>query len=305
MSPARIVPANPPRTLEDLRRCVERERSLTGRQSMGERTLAVLVDMLARPGEAAVESISELAARNHVDPSTLTRLGQRLGFSGFGQLQDVFRRHVRDTQPFYSARVRELVSDSAGQEGGSRLQRLAQAECRKVLAVADALDDAKVEEAARRLLAARRVQVFGLRAGTYALSHFLGSYLEILRDNVQILGTPGLTLAGDASSLGPEDLLVAVAFRPYTRAVVKLVEVVREAGVPVLAITDTGSPIDSERHGGLTLAIEQPFYFDSTLAPLYVIEALLVAVTRLLGPEATARTQRREHFNKLLDIEVG
>src|SRR5690606_42034203 len=102
----------------------------------------------------------------------------------------------------------------------------------------------------------------------YALRHFLASYLALLRDTVQILGTPGLTLAGDASSLGPEDLLVAVAFRPYTRAVVKLVEVVREAGVPVLAITDTGSPIDSERHGGLTLAIEQPFYFDSTLAPL-------------------------------------
>src|SRR5690606_39565949 len=127
---------------------------------------------------------SELAARNHVDPSTLTRLGQRLGFSGFGQLQDVFRRHVRDTQPFYSARVRELVSDSAGQEGGSRLQRLAQAECRKVLAVADALDDAKVEEAARRLLAARRVPGFRLRAGAPPPSPFPGSYPDAPRDKL-------------------------------------------------------------------------------------------------------------------------
>jgi DNA-binding MurR/RpiR family transcriptional regulator len=305
MSPPRVIPANPPRSLEELHRCVERERTSSGRQSMGERTLAVLVDMLARPGQAAVQSISELAAHNGVDPSTLTRLGQRLGFSGFGELQDVFRRHVRETQPFYSARVRELVSEGAGQEGASPSQRLAEAECRKVLAVAHALDDAKVEEAARRLLAARRVHVFALRAGTYALSHFLGSYLEILRDEVRIVGVPGSTLASEASALGPEDLLVAIAFRPYTRAVVNLVEVVREAGVPVLAITDAGSPIDAEPHGGLTLAIEQPFYFDSTLAQMYVVETLLVTVARLLGPEATARTQRREHFNKALEIEIG
>lgn len=305
MSQPHDIPRSAPRSLDELHRCVERERTLTGRQSMGERTLAVLVDMLARPGQVAVQSISELAAHNGVDPSTLTRLGKRLGFSGFGELHDVFRRHVSATQPFYSGRVRELVSDKPPRTGASPLQALAEAECRKVLAVAHALDAAKIEQAARRLLEARRVHVFALRAGTYALSHFFGSYLEILRDGVRVLGAPGSSLAGEVSGIGKEDLLVAMAFRPYTRNVVKLVDVVRAAGVPVLAITDAGSPIDAEPDGGLTLAVEQPFYFDSSLAHLYVIETLLVTVARLLGPEATARTQRREQINKALDIETG
>lgn len=73
----------------------------------------------------------------------------------------------------------------------------------------------------------------------------------------------------------------------------------------MLAITDGGSPVDVEPDGGVTLAVEQPFYFDSALAQFYAIEALLLAVARLLGPTATQRTQRRELINKALDIETS
>ncbi len=305
MPASRTTKPSPPQTLDDLRRCVERERTTTGRESMGERTLAVLVDLLARPGQAAVQSISELAAHNGVDPSTLTRLGKRLGFSGFGPLQDVFRRHVTATQPFYSTRVRELVSTGAVRQGPSALQQLAETECQKVLAVAHTLTDKKLERAARQVLKARHVYVYGLRAGTYAMSHFFGSYLEILRDGVTVLGGPGFSLAGEVARIGKNDLLVVMSFRPYTRAIVNVVNVMRQAGTPLLAITDGGSPVDVEPGGGVTLAVDQPFYFDSALAQFYVVEALLLAVARLLGPTATQRTQRREQINKALDIEIS
>ena len=294
---------SPPQTLDDLRRCVERERTATGRQCMGERTLAVLVDLLARPGQAAVQSISELAAHNGVDPSTLTRLGKRLGFSGFGPLQDVFRQHVAATQPFYSTRVRELVSTRAARKGPSALQQLAETECQKVLAVAHALTDKQITRAARQLLKAKHVYVLGLR-GTYAVSYFFGSFLETLRDGVTVLGGPGFPLAGEVARIKKDDLLVAMAFRPYTRAVVNVVDVVRASGTPVLSLTDGGSPVDVESDGGVTLRVDQPFYFDSALAQFYMAEALLLAVARLLGPAATQVIRRRESINKALDIEI-
>ena len=304
MPSSRTTKPSPPQTLDDLRRCVERERTTTGRESMGGRTLAVLVDLLARPGQAAVQSISELAAHNGVDPSTLTRLGKRLGFSGFGPLQDVFRRHVTATQPFYSTRVREMVSTGAARKGPSALQQLAETECQKVLAVAGTLSDKQVERAAKQLLKAKHVYVLGLR-GTYAVSYFFGSFLETLRDGVTILGGPGFPLAGEVSRVRKDDLLVAMAFRPYTRAVVNVVQVVRAAGAPVLSLTDGGSPVDVEPDGGVTLRIDPPFYFDSALAQFYVAEALLLAVARLLGPAATQVIRRREQINKALDIEIS
>jgi DNA-binding MurR/RpiR family transcriptional regulator len=290
-----------PTCLDDLRRCADQERTGKGRR-MGERTLAVLVDLLERPAQAAVRSISELAAHNRVDPSTLTRLGKRLGFSGFAPLQEIFRQHIAATQPFYSTRVHELVAGHSGGRAGMP-QRLAESECQKVLAVASALTDAQLARAARQLLEARHVYVLGLR-GTYALSYFFGSFLETLREGVTIMGGPGFPLAAEIARIKRDDLLVAVAFRPYTRAVVNAVKIVRKAGTPVLSLTDGGSAVEVEPQSGVTLEADQPFYFDSALAQFYVAEAVLLAVARDLGPAATEVIRRRESINKALDIEI-
>lgn len=293
-----------PSTIEDLRRWVEEERLAIGRKKMGARTLTVLSDLLARPGPAAVQSISELAAHNGVDASTLTRLGQRLGLGGFAPLQEIFRQHVAATQPFYSGRVQAMVRSRRTDEATDTLHQLAQSECQKVLAVANSLTDKQIARAVNQLIKARHVYVLGLRA-TYAMSFFFGTYLSTLRENVTILGGPGAPMAYDLARIGKEDLLVAISFRPYTRAVVRAVELVRTAATPVLSLTDSGSAIDVESSDGVTLAVDQPFYFDSALAQFYVAETVLVAVARELGPRAVAVNKRRESFNKALDIEIN
>lgn len=293
-----------PQTLDDLRRFVEQEHNGKGRQRLGKRTLAVLADMLGRPGQAAVQSISELAAHNGVDPSTLTRLGQRLGFGGFAPLQDIFRQHVTATQPFYSTRIHDLVgARSAGTATGVS-QQLAESECQKVLAVASTLTDKQIARAVRLLLRAKHVYVLGLRA-TYSVSYFFGIFLDTLRDNVTILGGPGFPMAADLGRIKKDDLLVAMTFRPYTRSVVNAVNMIRAAGTPVLALTDGGSAIAVEPQDGVTLEVNQPFYFDSALAQFYVAETVLVAVARQLGPTAVKALRHREAFLKALDIEIS
>lgn len=300
----RTLQQSPPASLDDLRRRVEQERGTSGRQRMGERTLAVLVDMLGRPGQAAVQSISELAVHNGVDPSTLTRLGQRLGFGGFAPLQDIFRQHVAATQPFYSTRVHDLVGARSAGTAISVLRQLAENECQKVLAVASTLTDKQISRAVKQLLKAKHVYVLGLRA-TYAVGYFFGMFLGTLRHGVTILGGPGFPIAADLAHIKKEDLLVAVSFRPYTLAVVNAVKLVRASGTPVLSLTDGGSAIDVEPRAGVTLEVDQPFYFDSALAQFYAAEAVIVAVARHLGPAAVDVIQRHEIFNKALDIEIN
>ncbi|MDI3567467.1 MurR/RpiR family transcriptional regulator [Bradyrhizobium sp. Arg816] len=295
---------NLPTSVDDLRRFLEIERTAQGRDRMGKRTLAVLDDMLARPGTAAVQSISELAAHNGVEPSTLTRLGKRLGFSGFGPLQDLFRRHVAETQPFYSNRVDELLSRQEDSGATNSLQLVAQSECQKVMAVANTLNQKRVDEAVNRLIKARRVYVLASR-GAYGIGHFFGTYLATLTESVSIVGEPGLLLASALARIQPSDLLVAISFRPYTRSVVKAVEFVKSEGVPILSLTDAGSAIEVGAGEGTTIAIDQPFYFDSAMAQYFVAEALLVAIARKLGPKALTAIRRREAINKVLDIEIG
>nr|MBF0685316.1 MurR/RpiR family transcriptional regulator [Pseudomonas sp.] len=269
---------------------------------MGDRTLAVLETMVARPGNTAVLSISELAAQSDVDPSTLTRLGQRLGFSGFGPLQDIFRDHVAATQPFYSRRVQELVEHDAA--NSDHLRHLAGVECKKVLATANGLDDSDVERAVDHLVKAKHVHVLGLRS-TYAISYFFGSFLGTLREGVSIMGGPGFPITSELSRIGKDDVLVVVSYHPYTKALVKAVELIRASGTPIISLTDTGPTLEIAPSQGVTLKVDQAFYFDSALSQFYVAQAVLVALARRLGPQAVAMTAKREQFNKALDIETG
>lgn len=290
-------------SINDLRVILENERKAKGRGRIGDKTLKVLADLLSRPGIAAVDSISSLAAYSGVDPSTLTRLGKRLGFSGFGELQDVFRQHVARTQPFYSRRIQERIEEPLGDGAEGLLQQHARTECQRLVAAVESMDPQTIEQAADLLVAARHVYVLGMRA-TYALSYFMGSYLGTFRQNVNILSGPGVALGAEISRITTEDLLVAVSFRPYTKLLVKAVEVVKESGIPVLAITDAGSVFSTEPGQGVTVAIDQPYYFDSATAQFFMIQTLLLAVARRLGPDAVDIAKRREQIFRALDIDV-
>lgn len=291
------------KSVEDLRRFLEVERNGAGRGRVGDKTLAVLADMLNRPGAAAVDSITDIAAHCGVDPSTLTRLGKRLGFSGFSGLQDIFRSHVTQTQPFYSARIEDRVRDAQGDTQPELLRRHAETECQKILAAVDKLDPALIERAAEQIATAKNVFVLGLRA-TYSLSFWLGSYLSSLRGNVRILGGPAHTLNSDLVTIEPDDLFIALTFNPYTRDVVTAVDFVKQVGAQVLSITDVGSPVQVEGEQGLTIAVDQPFYFDSSTAHFFVIQTILLAAARRIGPAAVEVTKRRERINLALNIEV-
>lgn len=290
-------------SIEDLRRTLEEQRATTGRQRIGDKALGVLSDLLDRPGAAAVGSISALAAQNEVDPSTLTRLGKRLGLSGFSELQDIFRQHVEQTQPFYSTRVQERISEPLHADSESLQRQHARTECQKLMSTVESMDPDLIEKAADLLVSAKHVYVLGLRA-TYALSFFLGTYLGTFRQNVTILGGPGFALASDIARISEDDLLVAISYRPYTKAVITAVDITKENRIPVLALTDTNSPLAVAPHQGLTVAIDAPFYFDSATAHFFIIQTILLSAARRLGESAVQIAQRREQLYRALDIEV-
>jgi len=293
-----------PSSIDDLRELLNAERAKHGRSRVGEKALGVLADMLDRSGSAAVESISALAASNGVNPSTLTRLGKKLGLSGFGELQDIFRRHVAQTQPFYSTRVQEQVAEPADIVSPEDLMRRhAQSECQKVISAVEKIDVKTVERAVDLLVSARHVYVLALRA-TYAFSFFFGTYLGTLRENVTVLGGPGHTLTSDLARITRDDLLVAISFRPYTRAVIAAVDVMKENAIPIVALTDTSSALQVTDEQGVAVVIDKPFYFDSATSHFFLVQTILLAAVRRLGPAAVEMAKRRERLDQALNVEI-
>ena len=105
--------ANPgaPKTLDGLRQRLRDAKRPRSGLRLGRGSANVLAAMVDAPSHAAVSNISQIATANGVNPSTVTRLAKKLGFTGFGDLQDVFRRYVADRGGFYSRHAASLLPE--------------------------------------------------------------------------------------------------------------------------------------------------------------------------------------------------
>src|SRR5262245_10831336 len=60
---------------------------------------------LEDPNVFALETVAAIAARARVQPSTIVRFAKEFGYSGFSQMQRVFKLRLIEGQPLYRERV--------------------------------------------------------------------------------------------------------------------------------------------------------------------------------------------------------
>src|SRR5689334_8707983 len=78
------------------------------RDGLPRRLQQVAAFAIEHPDEVAFGTAASIALRAQVQPSTLVRFAKALGYSGFSDLQSVFRNRLRDGWPDYRARLASL-----------------------------------------------------------------------------------------------------------------------------------------------------------------------------------------------------
>ena len=97
----------------------------------------------------------------------------------------------------------------------------------------------------------------------------------------------GGTYPDQLDAAGPEDLLVCVTQNPYGRQTLEAARDCRQAGVPVLALTDSPlAPIQAHATQALLFDAGTPSYFHSMVGSLALVERLLA---KLPPPAARPR----------------
>src|SRR5690606_10698174 len=89
-----------PRDYETLRETILEQRSV-----LPKRIAQVAAYALDNPDEIAFGTTASIAASAGVQPSTLIRFAQQLGFDGFTSLQSVFRERLRERNTTYEERL--------------------------------------------------------------------------------------------------------------------------------------------------------------------------------------------------------
>jgi len=280
---------------------------------LGGKTHAVLAKLVERPEEVAVRTITELAAGLGVNASTLTRLTTRLGYQGFADFQNVFRDSLAQRhRHFYSQQGERLVSGAAARAPGSEnratelqtVVQLARESIHNVEGFLAQLSAADLRSAARLLADAPRVRIHGLRQFS-TLAGFLVYGLGLIRADVGLLDPQGLGPAEGLAQLQRGDVVVVTSVEPYTRSVAQVAQAAADAGLTVIAITDTrASPLVPPARHAFFVPHESSFFSNSMGAYLIFCEGLLNLVATQLGKGALQALARRERFITGLQIET-
>ena len=228
-----------PRDYDTLRALI-----LERRQSLPKRIAQVAAYSLDNPDEIAFGTAASIAASAGVQPSTLIRFAQHLGFAGFTSLQSVFRERLRERNSSYEERLSGLRAEGA-EGGGSRkiLEGFLTASENSLATMTRTLDEDVLNRAIAMLAEAETIYILARRR-SYPVASYIAYALGKLKVRSQIVESP--------SGLNPEvisfatvrDAALAISFSPYAPATIEEARLLSEQGVPMVAITDSAfSPL--------------------------------------------------------------
>ena len=123
-------------------------------------------------------------------------------------------------------------------------------------------------------------------------------------DNVHLVESGGGNdMFRQMIAMGEGDVLVAISFPRYSKRVIKAVEFARNAGADVVALTDSAeSPIAPAAAQLLIAQSDMASYVDSLVAPLSIINAIIVAVSRAREDAVKSRLTALEHIWDEYDV---
>lgn len=286
--------ANPPDTLAGLKLLLEAIERREADISLGSSSRRVLTALIEAPQRAAVSSISELAEQLGVNPSTFSRLAQKLGYGGFSKFQDVFRREVTEGRTFYSDQASRLLVPSGSNDSIGQLTRLGRQESANMTSMIEQVDCADFDATVELLTSARRVRIHGMRQFT-SLALFMAYALGMLRPDVAPLDAARQGVADALAQLDEGDVLVVASCFPYTPSVLATAEVAAKHGIKVIALTDSSSsPLARIARYSFYVPNQSLFFSNSMCAFMLLAEGILSGVASRLGEASVAALKHRE-----------
>ena len=229
----------------------------------------------AHADRIAVSTVAELAEGAGVQPSAIMRFSQIMGFSGFSEMQRLFREHYTGGWPDYTTRLSNL-RDNHEDSASLLLAEFVEAGRASLEGVLNTVDPQEFETAIRVLSEANIIHIVGLRR-SFPVASYLAYAFEKMRVPAMLHASVG-QLHSD-SAIRPGDVVLAITFSPYSSETMELVSSSLARRVPVVALTDSSvSPM--RKLGATILAVSEVDFgaFRSLSATLCVAIALAVGV---------------------------
>jgi len=239
-----------------------------------------------------LQSITKLAASAAVSTPTVIRMARKLGFDGFPALQEALREEV-------AAQIKKPITKRdawmADASAEHPLNRFAGAVAANIRHTLDRIDIAMFDAVAR-LLADQKCHIYvaGGRI-TRSTAEYMFNHLQIIRPNVTELGNSSNVWPQYLLDMDEHSVLVLFDIRRYERHLETLAGLASDRGCKVVLFTDQwGSPVARRADYTFSGLVEAPSSWDSTIAIMLIVEALIAEVQTARWDDARERIEELE-----------
>ena len=240
--------------------------------SKGQKLIAEYI--LKSYDKAAFMTAAKLGVSVGVSESTVVRFANELGFSGYPKLQKALQELIKNK--LTTVQRLELSNDYVSE--GYALKGVLKADMENIRATLEKINYITFEEVVKNIFEAKRIYIIGLRSST-ALAEFLGFYLNIILQNVKTVGNGISDIFEQMITVEEGDLVIGIGFPRYASRTIDALAFAQDRGANVVAITDSLlSPLAAKADYSLIAQSNMASFVDSLVAPLSVINALIIAV---------------------------
>lgn len=229
-----------------------------------------------------VDRISDIARECEVHPSAIVRFSQRFGFSGFSEMQALFRTaytHKASPVQNYQQRIRSMIANQSQHASDGDLARECIDATRSgIERLGRELDDIAFEKAVDLIVNADNIYVVGVRR-SFAVADYLVYNLQHTQKRIHLVSGLGGSYREQMRSVRSGDLVIAISFTPYAKETQHCLRYARQQQANTLALTDSHlSPLARNANSLLLVNEGSALAFRSLSATLCLCQALFVAV---------------------------
>lgn len=221
------------------------KKQVTGRyESLSPRLQQVARYLLDHPKDVAFSTVAKIAESTGVTPSALIRFANTFGFSGFSEMQGLFKARLVNEVPNYTERIR-AARNATGETPDSTqlLWEFSNANQMALEQLTERIDSASLEYALDILERARAVHVMGARRSFTVASYMTYALHHIDKRAFLVNGLGGM-YNEQVRSIGDNDALVVISFSPYAEEARDFATIACERRIPLVVITDSNvSPL--------------------------------------------------------------
>lgn len=242
------------------------------RLSKGQKLIAEYI--LKHYDKAAFMTAAKLGLSVGVSESTVVRFANELGFSGYPKLQKSLQELIKNK--LTTVQRIELSNDFITQENA--LKGVLKADMENIRATLEKINHKTFEDVVNSLFKAKKIYIIGLRSSS-ALAEFLAFYLNLILDNVKVVAYGVSDIFEQMINVSDEDVVIGIGFPRYAARTIEALAFAKSRNADVVAITDSLlSPLAAKADNTLIAQSNMASFVDSLVAPLSVINALIIAV---------------------------